>query len=213
LVVLFSTSVVLIGTGCPEQSGVDPPLDIAVEDADASVISSDADVSKPLDAALPDAGTDAVPTDTSSEPLDAGLPDAGTDSVPTDTSSEDLAPDAGADAISCHTFESSVQTIFSQSCVTCHGSGGDNNGVNLTPGEALNSLMTAVSMYDPTLVFVVPGDAEASFLIEKLNPSPSYGVVMPRNGPNSGIPLSLEKREIIAEWINSGADLAPFGCE
>ena len=192
LVVLVSTSVVLIGPACTEQSGVVPPLDSTVEDAGDSVTISDVDVSIPLDAALLDAGTD---------------------SVPTDTSSEDLAPDAGADAISCHTFESSVQTIFSQSCVTCHGSGGDNNGVNLTPGEALNSLMTAVSMYDPTLVFVVPGDAEASFLIEKLNPSPSYGVVMPRNGPNSGIPLSLEKREIIAEWINSGADLAPFGCE
>mgnify|MGYP001328004903 CR=1 FL=1 len=184
LVVLVSTSVVFIGSACTEHS--------AVEDADASVISSDADVSKPRDAALLDAGTD---------------------SVPTDTSSEDLVPDTEADAISCHTFESSVQAIFSQSCVTCHSSGDDNNGVNLMAGEALNSLMTAVSVYDPTLIFVVPGDAEASYLIEKLNPNPSYGSVMPVNGPNSGIPLPIEKRQIVAEWINAGADLAPFGCE
>ena len=180
-----------MGPACAEHSEVDPLLDSAVEDADASVISSDADVTKPLDAALLDAGTD---------------------SVPTDTSSKDVAPDAEADAISCHTFESSVQTIFSQACVTCHSSGDDNNGLNLMPGEALNSLMTSVSTHEPTLIFVVPGDAEASFLFEKMNPNPSYGLVMPVNGPNSGIPLSIEKRQIIAEWINAGADLAPFGC-
>lgn len=190
-VALVSISLVVMGPACAQHSAVDPPLDIAVEDADASVISSDADVSKPLDAALLDAGTDLVPTD---------------------TSSEDVAPDAQADAISCHTYESSVQVIFNQSCVTCHESGSDNNGVNLMPGESLNSLLNDVSAHGPTLIFVVPGDAEASFLIEKMNPNPSYGVVMPRNGVNSGVPLSLEKRQLVADWINAGADLAPFGC-
>ena len=192
LFVLVSTSGVLIGPACSSDSGGDPPLDSTMGDADTSVTSVDAEIS---------------------EPADEGILDAGVDSGPSDTSLQDLAPDAEADAINCHSYESTVQAIFNQSCVNCHESGSDNNGVNLMPGESLDSLLNGVSIYDPKLIFVVPGDAEASFLIEKMNPNPSYGLVMPRNGPNSGVPLALEKRQIIAEWINAGADLAPFGCE
>ena len=192
LCVLVSTSGVFIGPACSSNSGVDPPLDSTMGDADTSVTSVDAEIS---------------------EPADEGILDAGADSGPADTSLQDLAPDAEADAISCHSYESTVQEIFNQACVNCHESGSDNNGLNLMPGQSYDSLMNSVSTHDPTLTFVVPGDADASFLFEKMNPNPSHGLVMPVTGVVSGTPLPIETRQLVADWINAGANLAPFGCE
>ena len=143
------------------------------------------------------------PTDAVSLPgTDAGRGmDAGDnpDAVVTD--------DVGA---ACHSYEMSVQPIFDAHCVGCH-SGDPPDELNLAKGMSLDSLMDTVSKADPALSFVVPGDASSSYLVEKMNPGPAYGWKMPIIGPRDmGEPLP--DRYIIADWIDAGATLEPWGC-
>lgn len=48
---------------------------------------------------------------------------------------------------------------------------------------------------------IVPGDPDASYLIEKLNPNPRFGAQMPENRT----PLTSDEIEMIRTWIAEGA--------
>lgn len=175
----------------------------------------------------PDAAgvTDGAVVDDVSEPEDVGAPEP--DSVeafedvdepdPQDTPTvgdvdEPLPGDAGGEAHTCESYDDSVQPIFDQHCTNCHNVPDADNLLNLTAGASYQSLKTTISQADPSLVFVVPGDASASYLVEKLNPGPSYGHVMPITGPAGGTPIPATQRQTIVDWIDAGAALEPWGC-
>lgn len=91
-------------------------------------------------------------------------------------------------------FSADIQPIFNASCTNCHG---NNGGVNLT---SYQSLMSSTGNFYGNNV-VVPGNAEASGLIDKLEPNPQNGNRMPP--PNGAI--SGDNINKIRAWINEGA--------
>lgn len=100
----------------------------------------------------------------------------------------------GADCLSY----AEIQTIFDTSypsstkCTLCHGGGG---GLDLTSYVNLMSGGNNGSV-------VIPFDSENSNLVMKLNPSPTFGVQMPKDGPAYLDPALIVQ---IATWIDQGA--------
>ena len=90
-------------------------------------------------------------------------------------------------------YADQIQPIFNNSCAGCHGSSG---GVSLT---SYNALMSSVgNNYGENLV--VPGNANASGLVDKIEPNPDHGARMPTNGS-----LTPTEIQLIRTWINEGA--------
>ena len=89
-------------------------------------------------------------------------------------------------------FRTQVLPIFGSRCTLCHGG---SSGLTLTSHAAL----LAGGVHGPV---VLPCDPDASNLIQKLGPTPPFGVRMPRSGPPY---LSLEEMAILHQWIVDGA--------
>ncbi len=105
-------------------------------------------------------------------------------------------------------FALDVQPILTTFCSTCHRVGGlaDARGIalRLTEQEALDGLIGGMSVQDPSLAFVVPGDSSASLLFQKISgDDPPVGNRM----PFSQAPLSSNQIAIIRDWIDQGAML------
>ena len=93
-----------------------------------------------------------------------------------------------------------IQVIFNQSCGgygSCHISG-SMYGVNLSTYQ--NVINDYSSEYGKKMI--IPGNASASPLINKIGPNPSVGYRMPYS---LHPPLSTAQIDTIAKWINNGA--------
>jgi hypothetical protein len=92
--------------------------------------------------------------------------------------------------------------IFGRSCVfsSCHGSEGPQQGMSLVaPVHA--TLVGHASTEVPQRSRVVPGDPDASYLLEKLeSDKPVMGERMPPGQPLSGGQIAA-----IRQWIQNGA--------
>ena len=109
------------------------------------------------------------------------------------------------------TFSSIQKEIFETtdlagraSCVGCHTNQGRNpsGGLNLF-GTPYDALVGVPSRGRPDLRFVVPGDPDASYLVQKLEGAPGIsGTRMPRSGPPY---LSAGQMLVIRRWIELGA--------
>lgn len=92
---------------------------------------------------------------------------------------------------------SNVGQIFQTSCTPCHISQ-TTNGVRLNSySNVMNSVGTQYAMN-----VVIAGDADGSPLVDKIEPSPQFGVRMPEGGPY----LSNERIAQIRQWIADGAE-------
>ena len=91
-----------------------------------------------------------------------------------------------------------VQPIFNTSCggVGCH-IGQTTNGVNLSSYAQVTG--STGTQYGGKIV--VPGDADASPIVDKLSPNPDFGIRMPRGGAA----LSASQVQLIRVWIDEGA--------
>ena len=99
------------------------------------------------------------------------------------------------------TLDDMVQQVFQPSCVfaTCHkrpGVGGLQLEVDI---EA--ELLGVAAKGAPDRIRVVPGEPEASYLLEKLTAKmPAAGDQMP-----PGAPLEPDRIELVRRWIANGA--------
>jgi hypothetical protein len=110
------------------------------------------------------------------------------------------------------TFSSIQRDIFSTSdtagraaCTSCHNAAGASfaGELNLTGATAYNALVNVPSTGKPGAVRVVPGNPDASYLIQKLEgASGIVGDRMPRTG---GPFLTAGQIAIIRRWIELGA--------
>jgi cytochrome c5 len=108
--------------------------------------------------------------------------------------------EAGATAVGLTT----VQTIFTQNCVICHGSGYE---VDLRAGHAWANLVNQPAPASESCggILVVPGDPASSYLYQKLtNPHPCTGSQMPRTDVFPD-PLPSCVIALIEDWIAEGA--------
>jgi|AP95_1055475.scaffolds.fasta_scaffold00408_2 hypothetical protein len=95
-------------------------------------------------------------------------------------------------------YSAQIQPIFSASCggSSCHIPG-PRNGVSLENYAAV--VASAGSQY--LSLVVLPGNAAESPLIDKLGGAPQFGQQM----PDGGASLSLAQVQLIATWIDEGA--------
>lgn len=96
-------------------------------------------------------------------------------------------------------YSEHIQPIFTNSC---GGSGchipNSQSGVNLSGYTAV--MNSAGTSYGKSVV--VPGNADDSPLVDKIEPSPEFGVRMPSNGNY----LTPDEINQIKAWINNGAE-------
>lgn len=93
--------------------------------------------------------------------------------------------------------------VLTPSCVfaACHKGAAAAGGLSLDPGQAYAALVGTPAVGAPTRVRVVPGDVDASYLIEKLeSETPAAGDPMP-----PAARLSQERLDLIRRWIEAGA--------
>ena len=94
--------------------------------------------------------------------------------------------------------------IFDTSCTQCHGSFA-RGGLDLRRGIAHSQLVN-VSSRQSTVLRVVPGDPEASYLVHKLDGRASIaGSQMPEGGPF----LTATELDLVRGWIRAGAPDTP----
>ncbi len=99
-----------------------------------------------------------------------------------------------------------VQAVFVKyQCAACHPI--VNSSLDLRPGHEYASLVGVRALEDPRLVRVIAGDAESSFLYQKiagdpkLNDIPAIGARMPQAAPR----MAQADLDLIAAWIRQGA--------
>ena len=108
------------------------------------------------------------------------------------------------------TFSSIQQDIFNATdsagrlaCTGCHNATGARfNGMNLTGTTAYATIVNVASVGKPSATRVVPGDPDASYLVQKIEgASGIVGVRMPQTPPY----LTPNQIAIIRRWIELGA--------
>src|SRR5258706_16764 len=94
--------------------------------------------------------------------------------------SGDSSPPAGLQP----TLDSIQANVFSVSCAVsgCHTGGSAPYGLQLDPGFSAGNLIDVRSGQDSNLIRVVPGDPDASLLIQKLDGTQTVGERMPAGG-------------------------------
>jgi len=120
----------------------------------------------------------------------------------------------GALAVSCWRFVggsvalgptlASIQAnVFSVNCAIpgCHGGGTVQYGLRLDPGFSAGNLINVASPRDANLIRVIPGNADGSFIIQKLEGKQTLGDQMPQFGPY----LPRSTIDVIRQWIQNGA--------
>jgi len=94
--------------------------------------------------------------------------------------------------------------IFAPTCSGCHTGGGDTLPASMdftTTGATIESLINVQSVQEPQLTRVVPGNADASYLINKLEGTQLVGSQMPFRGT----PLTEAEIATVRAWIDEGA--------
>src|SRR2546425_8033626 len=101
------------------------------------------------------------------------------------------------------TLDSIQANVFSVSCALsgCHTGAGAPFGLRLDLGFSYGNLINVPSPRDSNLIRVVPGDPDASFLIQKLQGTQTLGNRMPDGGPY----LTTATVNVIRQWIQDGA--------
>ena len=117
-----------------------------------------------------------------------------TDDTPT-------SPGAGANPID-PSFSQTIQPIFeNEGCTAsqCHGQT-QSAGLGLRAGTSYGQLVNIAATQE-TGIRVIPGSADSSYLIIKLEGNQTIGSQM----PNGGNPLDPADIQLIKNWINQGA--------
>jgi len=94
--------------------------------------------------------------------------------------------------------------VFSVNCAIsgCHGGAGAQQGLRLDPGFSAGNLICVHSSQNSALIRVIPGDPDASFLIQKLQGVDGLlGERMPADGPPY---LTTATVNVIRQWIQDG---------
>jgi hypothetical protein len=98
-------------------------------------------------------------------------------------------------------FSADIQPIFTSSCVSsgCHGAAAS-AGLVLLQGQSYGSLVNVDSSQDNTKKRVLPGDADNSYIVIKLEGRQSIGARMPLGGS-----LGANSIQNVKNWIGKGA--------
>lgn len=91
-------------------------------------------------------------------------------------------------------YATEIAPILANNCNSCHSGGG--NGFDSSPYADL--IASSSTNYNSN--HIIPGDADSSPLVDKIEASPQFGSRMPQGGQ-----LTTEEINKIKQWINEGA--------
>lgn len=98
-------------------------------------------------------------------------------------------------------FASIQSHVFTPICTACHAGASAPRGLRLDSTNSFALLVGVSSAEVSSLKRVAPGDADNSYLIQKLEGHQSVGARMPLGGPY----LDAATIALIRQWINNGA--------
>jgi hypothetical protein len=102
-------------------------------------------------------------------------------------------------------LQSIQDNIFTPICTRCHIGASAPEGLRLDTADSYNLLVGVPSAEDPSVLRVMPGDPDDSYLIRKLEGGPGIvGAQMPFGGPY----LPQASIDVIRQWITNGAQKA-----
>jgi len=101
------------------------------------------------------------------------------------------------------TLASIQANIFTPTCAVsgCHTGSNPVQGLRLDDGFSYGNLVGVASPYGSTIIRVVPGDPDNSFLIQKLEGTTAFGGRMPL----VGCCLQQVTVDVVRQWIQDGA--------
>lgn len=101
------------------------------------------------------------------------------------------------------TLSGDVQPIFTASCATasCHDAGTPAAGLDLSAGNAHAAIFNVASAQEPALFLADAGDPDASYLVDKIEGTQTFGGRMPLGGA----PLATTSTALVRKWIEAGA--------
>jgi hypothetical protein len=108
--------------------------------------------------------------------------------------------DAGATPLTAD-FASIQAHVFTPVCIVCHAGAGAPQGLRLDAANSYALLVGVPSTEVPSVLRVAPGNAEASYVIQKLEGHAAVGARMPFGGPY----LDTATIAVIRQWISGGA--------
>jgi hypothetical protein len=98
-------------------------------------------------------------------------------------------------------FKSIQDHVFTPICTVCHAGAGAPQGLRLDAVNSYGLLVGIPSTEAPSVLRVVPGDPDNSYVIQKLEGHASVGARMPYGGPY----LDTTTIAVIRQWISDGA--------
>jgi hypothetical protein len=100
-------------------------------------------------------------------------------------------------------FSEIQDEVFTPTCAVsgCHTGAAAPEGLRLDEANSFGMLVGVASSQAPSILRVAPGDADDSYLIQKLEGTASVGAQMPEGGP----PLPQDRIDVIRQWITDGA--------
>ena len=100
-------------------------------------------------------------------------------------------------------FSEIQANVFTLNCATtgCHFGAGAPQGLRLDAASSFALLVGVASTEESSVLRVVPGDPDNSYLVQKLEGTASSGQQMPLNAP--ALPQSTI--DVIRQWISDGA--------
>ena len=98
-------------------------------------------------------------------------------------------------------FTSIQSHVFTPICTACHAGGAAPQGLRLDAANSYAMLVNVSSAEVPSLKRVAPGDANNSYIIQKLEGHAAVGARMPFGGPY----LDANTIGLIRQWIDNGA--------
>ncbi|HXS79671.1 MAG TPA: hypothetical protein VN818_05270 [Gammaproteobacteria bacterium] len=104
-------------------------------------------------------------------------------------------------------FNSIQANIFDQVCEHCHSGASAPAGLRLDAANSYASLVGVSSVERPGVMRVAPGNANSSYIIQKLEGTAGVGERMPAGLP----PLPQSDINVIRQWIGDGALPAAAG--
>ncbi len=114
----------------------------------------------------------------------------------------DFTADFSLDTLAFAPTLAAIQSnVFDTICIECHAGDNATLGMRLEDGLSHGMLIGVASLEVPNLNRIQPGDADNSYLVQKIEGRAAVGARMPLGGP----PLALEDIAAIRAWIEDGA--------
>jgi hypothetical protein len=102
-------------------------------------------------------------------------------------------------------FQSIQDHVFTPICAQCHAGAGAPEGLQLSEGQSYDMTVNHRAQENPLLFRIKPGDADNSYLVQKIMGTAAVGSQMPDGCPQTQPCLDQATIDAIRQWVANGA--------